>query len=357
MSWDKAPKGPFWNQRNASNGIDELLNHLQQRFQGKNPREWLIYGAILIVGLIWILSTSVFIVDPQESAIVQRLGVINRVLGPGPQLKWPSPIETYHKEKVKSIRRLEVGFRTIDSGPPARYQAVKKESLMLTGDENILDVQFTVQYYIKDISDYFINLTNPEETVRNASESAIRETIGHTTVDDALTTGKGILEIKTKDVLQAMLDRYSSGIHVENVKLQDIHPPDQVKDAFKDVTNAKEDKEKMVREAEGYANNLIPNARGEAEQILNNARGYAKQVVLSAEGKALRFNALYREYTLAKEVTRERIRIETMEQVLTQVHKIVADPGMGNKVLPFLPLPSLDYRDKSTPAKATTEAN
>ena len=244
-------------------------------------------------------------------------------------------------EQVTSVRRIEIGFRTIDPGPPAKYRQVKKESLMLTGDENIVDVQFTVQYKIAQIEDYLYNLTNPDETVKSAAESAMREVIGDTTVTGALTVGKAKIESDTANLLQETLKGYNSGLLIGNVKLQDVHPPDQVKEAFKDVVSAREDREKLINEAEGYKNNLIPQARGEAKQIINSAEGYAEQTTLIAEGKANRFNSIFEEYRKAKEITRERIMLETMETVLPKVNKVIADEEVGKNFLPFLPINEL----------------
>lgn len=330
-----------WNRNQQPPNVDELLNNLQQKFGGifkKNGAVWII---ILIAFFLW-AATGFFVVNPQEQAVVKRFGVVHRTEGAGPHYHIPSPIETVQKETVTSVRRLEIGYRTIESGPPARYRQVKKESLMLTGDENIVDVQFTVQYKIVNLENYLYHITDPEATVRAAAESAMREVVGHTTVDDALTVGKGHLELTTKELLQNILNTYEAGIHIENVKLQDVHPPDPVKNAFKDVASAKEEKEKLINEAHGYRNNLIPKARGEAAQIINVATAYAEQRVLIAKGEADKFNSIYEEYHKAKEVTRQRIRIETMEEILPKVNKIIVDPQLGKNFLPFLPLQDLD---------------
>ena len=236
------------------------------------------------------------------------------------------------------MRRLEVGFRTIQIGPPAKYRRVLKESLMLTGDENIIDVQSIVQYRISNLENYLYSLTNPDETVKSAAESAMREVIGDTTVTEALTVGKGIIEETTARLLQQTMNSYKGGIKIENVKLQDVHPPDEVKEAFKDVVSAREDREKMINDAEGYRNNLVPKARGEAAQIINNAKAYAKEKILVATGETERFNMVYDEYVKAKDITRERILLETMASVLPKVNKVIADKELGGNVLPFLPL-------------------
>jgi len=209
---------------------------------------------------------------------------------------------------------------------------------MLTGDENIIDVQFIVQYRISNLEDYLFELTNPDETVKSAAESAMREVIGDTTVTKALTVGKGILENDTALLLQKTMNSYKGGIKIENVKLQDVHPPDAVKEAFKDVVSAREDREKMINEAEGYRNNLVPKSRGEAAQMINNAKAYAKEKVLVALGETERFNLIYEEYRKSKEITRDRILLETMSSILPKVNKVVADKAVGGNVLPFLPI-------------------
>ncbi|MGK5090994.1 FtsH protease activity modulator HflK [Deltaproteobacteria bacterium TL4] len=341
--WNKPPKKSPWDKGPNPPNIDELLDNLQNQlknsFGDKN-----IGGIILIVLLVLWISTGIFIVDPQEQAVVKRFGVVDRVAEPGPHYHLPAPIETIDKEKVTSVRRIEIGFRTVSQGPPAKYRQVKKESLMLTGDENIVDVQFTVQYKIVDLPSYLYSITAPTETVRSAAESAMREVIGHTTVDEALTTGKESIETLTRSVLQNILNVYQAGIRIENVKLQDVHPPDAVKEAFKDVASAKEDKEKLINEADGYANNLIPKARGEAAEIINKAKAYAERIVLVSKGEAQRFNVVYEEYKKAKDVTRMRIQLETMEIVLPKVNKVIADPELAKNVLPFLPLNQLGVK-------------
>ncbi|MDC0229431.1 FtsH protease activity modulator HflK [Deltaproteobacteria bacterium] len=336
-TWNKPPKNSPWDKGSPPPDIDELLNNLQNKFKIGLPKKGGV-GLILIVALVVWLATGVFIVDPEEQGVIKRFGEVTNVVGPGPHYHLPAPIETVQIEPVTSVRRLEVGFRTIQIGPPAKYRRVLKESLMLTGDENIIDVQSIVQYRISNLEDYLYSLTNPDETVKSAAESAMREVIGDTTVTEALTVGKGIIESTTARLLQETMNSYKGGIKIENVKLQDVHPPDEVKEAFKDVVSAREDREKMINDAEGYRNNLVPRARGEAAQIINNAKAYAKEKILVATGETERFNLVYDEYVKAKDITRERILLETMASVLPKVNKVIADKDMGGNVLPFLPL-------------------
>ena len=336
-TWNKPPKNSPWDKGTPPPDIDELLNNLQNKFKFGMPKKGGMTLVIIVAIVVW-LATGVFIVDPEEQGVIKRFGEVTSVVGPGPHYHLPSPIETVQIQPVTSVRRLEIGFRTIQIGPPAKYRRVLKESLMLTGDENIIDVQSIVQYRISDLENYLYSLTNPDETVKSAAESAMREVIGDTTVTEALTVGKGIIESTTALLLQETMNSYEGGIKIENVKLQDVHPPDEVKEAFKDVVSAREDREKMINDAEGYRNNLVPKARGEAAQIINNAKAYAKEKILVATGETERFNMVYDEYVKAKDITRERILLETMASVLPKVNKVIADKDLGGNVLPFLPL-------------------
>jgi len=336
-TWNKPPNKSPWEKGQQPPDIDELLSNLQEKFKIGLPKKGGMLLLIIVAIVIW-FSTGIFIVDPEEQAVIKRFGEITDVVGPGPHYHLPSPIETVQIAPVTAVRRLEIGFRTIQIGPPAKYRRVIKESLMLTGDENIIDVQFIVQYRIAGLENYLYSLTNPDETVKSAAESAMREVVGDTTVTEALTSGKGFLEDTTAILLQKTMNSYKGGIKIVNVKLQDVHPPDAVKDAFKDVVSAREDKEKMINEAEGYRNNIVPKSRGEAAQIINNAKAYSKEKVLVALGESERFNLIYEEYKNAKEITRDRILLETMAAILPKVKKVIADKGVGGNVLPFLPL-------------------
>ena len=336
-TWNKPPNKSPWGNGPQPPDIDEILNNLQNKFKIGLPKKGGITFILVLAVALW-FATGVFIIDPEEQGVIKRFGEITDVVGPGPHYHLPLPIETVQIAPVTAVRRLEIGFRTIQTGPPAKYRRVLKESLMLTGDENIIDVQFIVQYRISDLENYFYSLTNPDETVKSAAESAMREVVGDTTVTKALTVGKGIIEDTTAQLLQQTMNSYKGGIKIENVKLQDVHPPDAVKEAFKDVVSAREDREKMINDAEGYRNNLVPKARGEAAQMINNAKAYAKEKVLVATGESERFNMVYEEYKKAKDITRERILLETMASILPKVNKVIADKEVGGNVLPFLPI-------------------
>lgn len=329
-----APKGPD-------------LGDFKDKWQG--IRKKLPGGSLLVVVLLvlWALS-GIYIVEPDEVGVVQRFGKFNRITTPGPHYHLPYPIEKVKTPKVTRIQRIEIGFRTISKrfANNIQYRLVPEESLMLTGDENIIDVQFIVQYQIKNPQDYLFNIADPEKTVKDAAEAAMREVIGYNKIDSALTTGKLSIQNDTKRLLQDILDKYNSGIRVVAVQLQDVHPPRQVIDAFKDVASAKEDKIRYINEAEAYRNDLIPKTRGEVAAIINEAMAYRETVVRKAKGETSRFLAVLKEYKKAKNITRKRIYLETLEEILasSNVRKILFTDKSAQKVVPYLPLNRLERK-------------
>ena len=332
VDWDKFQKrrkgrGPF-------DGIPSLRIPKFNLPGFKMPRLPLL---IAILGLIW-LATGIYIVAPDEKGVVLRFGKWVATTDPGPHYHLPTPIETVLKPKVTEVKRIEVGFRTIDQGPPARYSDVPAESLMLTGDENIIDIDIIVQYRILDPGKFLFNIRDPHVTVRVASEAALREVIGANTIDEALTVGKFAIQENTKRLLQQILDSYESGLQIVAVQLQDVHPPDQVREAFRDVASAKEDKIRLINEAEGYRNAILPETRGRAAQIINNAEAYMEEKILKAKGDADRFKSVLAEYKKAKAITRTRLYLETMEEILPGMDKFILGGDSGRSVLPILPL-------------------
>jgi len=291
---------------------------------------------LIIIG-IWLLS-GVYTVGPDEQGVVRRFGKMVRIVSPGINFHIPYPFEKVDTPKVTEVKRIEIGFRTIDQGPPARYRQIMDESLMLTGDENIVDCDLIVQYKIKDASNFLFNVKEIEKTVRNASEAALRQIIGKHKIDEALTTGKYEIQEETKVLLQDVLDIYESGLLVVNVQLQDVHPPEEVVDAFKDVASAKEDKNKLINEAEGYRNNVIPKSRGEAEQIIRNAEAYKEERIKRAQGDAQKFMEILQEYQSAKDVTEKRLYIETMEKILPEMEKYIIQIDEYGNLFNVLPL-------------------
>jgi modulator of FtsH protease HflK len=297
---------------------------------------------ILIVALIWAAS-GIYIVEPDEAGVVQRFGAYTGTTGPGPHYHLPFPIESVKTPKVSQVRRVEVGFRSVYArdGSPLQYRPVNEESLMLTGDENIVDVQFIVQYQIDNPVDYLFHIERPDETLKSAAEAAMREVIGNSPhIDSVLTSGKVKVQADTKTLLQSMLKRYGCGIDVVAVQLQDVHPPKEVVAAFKDVASAREDKVRFVNEAEAYANDIVPKARGRAAAVINEATAYKEQVIRGAKGGADRFSALRAAYEKAPDVTRQRLYIEGMEAILSNpdLEKIIMSPEAARQAVPYLPL-------------------
>tara|TARA_B100001741_G_C16506208_1_gene577244 strand:- start:272 stop:1228 length:957 start_codon:yes stop_codon:yes gene_type:complete len=283
----------------------------------------------VIIGLIvlW-LATGIYIVGPDEVGVVRTFGKFTRVVQSGLNWKFPAPIEVVNTPKVTEVKRIEIGFRTLKNG---QYRTVEKESLMLTGDENIVDAEMIVQYKIKDPVAYLFRIVGPELTVREAAEASLRTVVGRNKIDETLTTGKFTIQEETKSQLQLILDKYNSGIHVVAVQLQDVSPPKEVIGAFKDVASAKEDKNRMINQAEGYRNDVIPKARGEGEAMIRDAEGFKESRIKRAEGDAAKFTTILKEYRKAKSITEKRLYLETMEKVLPDIEKIIVpDKDSGN---------------------------
>lgn len=292
------------------------------------------------VVLLWALS-GIYIVRPDEQGVVRRFGRAIKVTEQGPNYHLPFPIEKVDKVKVKQVRRLEIGFRTVSPGPPARYKFVPAESLMLTGDEQIIDAQIIVQYQVSDPVKFLFNvrgLEGAQGALMDAAEVALRQVVGQRPIDDVLIGEKLQVEIDIRELLQRIIDRYEGGISVKEVKLQTVQPPQEVAAAFSDVVSAKEDKDRLVKEAEGYREDILPKARGRAASIIREAEAYKAERMKRAEGDTARFLAVLKEYEKAKNVTRKRLYLETMEKVLPGIRKFIVEPEAGGNVLQFLPL-------------------
>ena len=286
-----------------------------------------ITPVLIAILVIWLL-TGIYVVGPDEVGVIRTFGEFTRVTQSGLNWKFPSPIETANTPKVTEVKRIEFGFRSLKNG---QYRTVEKESLMLTGDENIVDAEMIVQYKIKDPVKYLFNIVEPELTVREASEASLRTVVGRNKIDETLTTGKFTIQEETKEQVQSILDKYESGIHIVAVQLQDVSPPKEVIGAFKDVASAKEDKNRMINQAEGYRNDVIPKARGEAEAMIRDAEGFKESRVKRAEGDATKFTTILKEYKKAKSITEKRLYLETMEKVLPGIDKIIVpDKESGN---------------------------
>jgi membrane protease subunit HflK len=329
--------------------LDEVIRRLQERFGGffggggnngsNSGGDFKINKnmiTVLLAGLfvVWVAS-GFYMVAADEEAVVLRFGKHTSTEGPGLNWAIPYPVDKVEKMPVTSVQRLELGFRQFGDGTIRKRT---NESLMLTKDENIVDISFIVQYKIKSAEDFLFNIDHGTKTVRDAAEAAIREVIGRTMIDDALTTKKAEVEIETQDLIQEILDSYKAGISISTVKLQDVQPPERVIREFKDVASAREDKERAKNEAQAYANDIIPKSRGESKKIVLDAEAYAKEVVERAKGEGARFESLLAAYKMAPEVTRKRLYMDTMEQVMSKADKIIVDQSVAGKVLPYLPL-------------------
>lgn len=301
------------------------------------PERLLTLGVIPILGialLIWLL-TGIYVVGPDEVGVVRTFGKFTRIAQSGLNYHLPYPIEVVDTPKVMEVKRVEIGFRSVGKN---QFRTVENESLMLTGDENIVDAELIVQYKIKNATNYLFNFVRPAVTVREASEATLRTVIGRHNIDEALTTGKLQIQEESKELLQSILDKYKTGIQVVAVQLQDVSPPKEVIAAFKDVASAKEDKNRMINQAEGYRNDIIPKARGEAEALIRAAEGYREARIKRAEGDVARFKAILKEYRKAKDITRKRMYLETMEEILPGIQKYIVPKGKDSNLLNLLNL-------------------
>ena len=351
-----SPWGSGGNNRPSGNGggdgnrppnIDDLANQFQdslkKMFPGKKVpggnKPIIIFG-VIILGL-W-LASGFYRVLPDEQGVVLRFGKYVNQTQPGLHYHLPYPIETAVTPKVTRVNRIDVGYRSAaDTGRATSVSDVPEESLMLTGDENIVDIDYSVFWIIKDAGKFLFNIQAPEDTVKSVAETAMREVIARYDIQSILTEGRAQVEIDTQEIMQEILDSYDSGISITQVQTQKADPPNQVIDAFRDVQAAKADKERAQNEAESYSNDVIPRARGEAAQVLQQAEAYKREVVALAEGEASRFLSIYNEYRKAKTVTQERMYLETMEKVMADINKIIIDKESGSGVVPYLPLPEL----------------
>jgi len=328
--------------------IDAIIRDIQSKIKNFLPGGSSSGGKpigliLIIIGFLW-LASGLYRVLPDEQGVVLRFGKFVKTTQPGLNYHIPFPVESVQTPKVTKVNRIDIGFRSErDSGfsQGGGVADVSQESLMLTGDENIVNIDFSVFWVIKDASKFLFQIQDPEGTVKAAAETAMREVIAKSDIQPILTEGRAQIEIETQEIIQSILDEYNSGIQITQVQTQKADPPDQVIDAFRDVQAARADMERSKNEAEAYANDVIPRARGEAAKIMQAAEAYKQKVVAAAEGEASRFVSIYNEYSKAKEVTQERMYLETMEKVLADIDKVIIEKGAGSGVVPYLPLPEL----------------
>ena len=347
------------NQEEGPPDLDELLNDLRKKIgrifgkketdqktpksSGGNPTpnsgndQLPLVPILLIMVLLW-AATGFYIVDQGSRGVVLRFGKNTEVTMPGPRWHIPYPIESAEVVNLEQVRTIEVGYRS--AGDAAARSKELRESLMLTDDENIIDLQFAVQYNLKSVEDFLFNNRSAESSVRGAAETAIREIVGKSKMDFALYEGREEIAVKAKKLMQEILDRYNTGINVTSVTMQNAQPPEQVQASFDDAVKAKQDLERQKNEGQAYANDIIPKAKGTASRLTAEAQGYRLRVENEAKGNASRFEQILTQYNRAPEVMRDRLYIEAQEQILSSVSKVFIDQKNSNNLL-YLPLDKL----------------
>jgi modulator of FtsH protease HflK len=317
--------------------VEAIVRDMQNKLKGMMPGGWNsgrgLTILVLVIGLIW-LGTGFYQVGTNQVGVVMRFGAYNRTEQPGLRYALPRPIEEVMLPPVTQQNEIQIGFRTVGRNADDR-RSVPDESMMLTQDENIVDVQFSVFWRINDVQDYLYQIRNPDMTVKRAAESVMREVVGLNKLQFILTEGRGQIAEEAKTRLQNLLDEYKSGVIVTQVNLQSVSVPDEVKAAFQDVVNARLDQERFQNEAAAHANKVIPEAKGQAARLLEQAKGYRDQKLAIAEGDAQRFTEVYKAYQMSREVTTKRLYLETMEDVLRNSQKIILDKGSANTYLPL----------------------
>jgi membrane protease subunit HflK len=359
--WSSGPRGP-WGSGPQQQGprppdLEEFLRRSQDKLRGLLPGNLGGRGVALIALVLVALwgFSGFYRVEPDEVGIVLRFGkYVGGEVQPGLNYHLPYPIETVRTPPALRVNKMDIGMRL--SGGGGNFSEVPEESLMLTGDENIVDVDFSVLWKIKTngVGDYLFNIQNPEGTVKAVAESAMREVIGRSNAQPLLTGLRQSVETGVQELMQRTLDSYGAGIVVQNVQLQKVDPPAEVIDSFRDVQAARSDLERLANEAQTYANRVVPEARGRAAKIIQDAEAYRSQTVADAKGQTSRFLQIYEQYKNAPDVTRERMYLETMEHILSSTNKTILDTGAnGPSVVPYLPLNEIGTPGRA-PARSTS---
>ncbi|MCA0202037.1 MAG: FtsH protease activity modulator HflK [Proteobacteria bacterium] len=343
--------GNPWSSRGGSGGgnpppdLEELLRRSQERLRRimpggfGSPRSLYILGAVIL--FFWGLS-GVYVVQPDEQGVELMFGRYVRTTQPGPNFWFPAPVGTVLKPKVTQTNQLTIGFR----GSPGNIREVPQESHILSGDQNIVDIQFVVQWRISNAGDYLFNMRDPEATVKIAAESALREVVGSNPLTAVITNQRDQLAQQARELLQGIMDGYKAGVTILDLRIQKADPPKEVIDAFNDVQRAKQDAERLENEALAYRNDIIPRAKGEAARLVQNATAEKERLVKEAEGQAARFTAFYQTYVANKDITARRMYLEAMQEVLSKSEKIIMDNKGGPGVVPYLPLPEIQRRSQ-----------
>lgn len=350
--WGQGPSGPPGRGGNQPPDLEELIRKSQERLRQILPGgggstgsfgrgQWLAVIVLVLLGWLYMSANTI---KPDENGLVLRLGTYNRTVGPGLHFVfWP--VERIEKLPVEAENQIDFGG------------AGKGEGLMLAGDQNIVDMRFTVLWKIKDPRDFLFNVAEQEELVTRVAESAMREVVGRTPAEEIRTRGRQAAQDQVRELIQRTLDGYRSGVLITGVQLEKADPPPQVVDAFEEVQRAEQNQNKLIREAEQYRNQILGQARGDAARLVADAKAYKSRVVAEAQGEAQRFLSVYAEYDKAKDVTRQRLFLETLEDVLQKSNKVIIEEGKeGTGVVPYLPLPELQKRQNAPARTATTGA-
>jgi membrane protease subunit HflK len=342
------PQGPWGRGSSGGGGVrppdfEEFLRRAQDRLRGILSGRFTsgsLTVAALAVLILWLLS-GIYFVSPDEEGVVLRFGAVSALAGPGMKYHLPWPIEVAYTPKVTTKNKISIGYQTTETSDDTTQNTdVTEESHMLTGDENIVDVNFTVYWKIKDAPAFLFNVANQEATIKAVAESAMREVVGEDQIERIQTSDREQIQIEVRELMQKTLDGYRLGVVVTQVQMQKADPPGEVIAAYRDVQAARADQDRKRNEAEGYANTIIPQARGQAAHVVQEAQGYRQQVIAEATGQAKRFLAVYAEYRKAPDVTRKRIYLETMSHVFAPMNKVIVDDS-AKGVVPYFQLPQM----------------
>jgi len=346
--WGQAPQGGG-PRRGGTPSLEDILNRGRDRLQGGFPGgRWAIVGGVAVLVLFWLFN-SIYTIDPQEVGVETTFGK------PSDQLStsglhfmwWP----------IQAVERVNIAQNKTEIGSATNRTGSTNDGVMLTSDQNIVDAKFSVLWTIEDPKAYLYDVKNPDDMVRASAESAMREIVGRSPATEIFRSDRAGIETEVQQIIQAILDTYKLGVHIDKVNIEDVAPPEEVADAFADVQRAQQDQQKYQEDARNYANTLLGNARGQAAKIREDAAAYKSRVVQEAEGEAARFISIYNQYAKAPEVTRRRLYLETMEQVLGGANKVVVEPGTAGAaggVIPYLPLPALRAQTPPTDSSASS---
>ncbi|MBV9061813.1 MAG: FtsH protease activity modulator HflK, partial [Alphaproteobacteria bacterium] len=342
--WGHAPQsGGGGNAGGRPPGLEDVLRRAQERLRGLLPgggggfTTGTLVILLLAIAVVWLLS-GIYVVGAREQGVVLRFGAFTARTGPGINYHLPWPVETVETPEVTKENQINIGYGQVtDQNGQTNTEDIPEESLMLTGDENIIDVNFTVFWVIKDAGDYLFHVDNPDQAIKAVAESAMRQVVGQNQIERILTQDREPVQIQVREVMQKTLDAYGAGVTITRVQMQKVDPPQEVISAYRDVQAARTDQDRMRNEAEAYANKIIPEARGQAARIVQEAQGYKQKAIAEASGAGKQFTSVYQEYRKAPEVTRKRMYLETMSRLFAPMNKVIVDENAAKNIIPYLP--------------------